>query len=74
MQVGNDVRPGHAQKLVAAFEGRPAEIVRPQGARLQVGPGGPVEDDEAVVDGLDEASWARVHHVNGMGEPVLPFP
>ena len=63
-----------AQNLVTALERRPAEIVRAEGARLQVGAGGPVENDEGLVDGLDVAGRARCHQVNGMGDAVLPSP
>ena len=46
VQIGNHVGPGVDQDLVAAFQGRAPEVVRPQMAQLQIGPGGPVEDHD----------------------------
>ncbi len=48
VQVGDHVRPGVHQHLVAALEGHAAEIVGTEVSQLQVGPDGSVEDHHAL--------------------------
>ena len=50
---GDDVGPGQAQHLVAAFEGLPAEVVGREVETLDVGAEGAVEDDDPLVHRLE---------------------
>ena len=56
VEVGDDVGPGVAQHLGAALEGGAAVVVERQFAQLEVGAGGAVVDDDAVVYGLQEVA------------------
>ena len=68
MQVGDHVGPGVDQDLVAALEGRAAEIVRSEVAQLQVGAGGAVIDDHALSGVVDEVG----HHHRVPGRKMVP--
>ena len=50
----HDVRPVNQQHLVAAFQGRPAEIRRREVLLLQHGPHGPVEHKDTSVQDVGE--------------------
>src|SRR5439155_1270355 len=53
VQVGDNVRPGVDQDLVAPLEGGATEVVRRQVARLQGGACGAVVHDDALARGLE---------------------
>ena len=55
VQVLDDVGPRHDEGLVATLERRASEVVRPEAAQLQVRPGRPVEDDDALVEKIQVA-------------------
>ena len=48
MQVGDHVRPGGHEDLVATLEGRAAEVVGSEVAQLQVGADGSVENHHSL--------------------------
>ncbi len=54
MNPQDHVGPGHVEVLVAAFERGAAEIGRRQPGLLQHGAHGPVEDENALVQGFEE--------------------
>ena len=53
VELPDDVGSGDAEHFVAALERLPAEVVRAQLAKLQVGPGGAVIDDDALACRLE---------------------
>ena len=53
MDVGDDVRPGLDQELVATLEGVAPEVVLAQMAELDVGANGPVKDDDTLGNGIE---------------------
>ena len=53
MELPDDVGSSDAEHFVAPFERVPAEVVRAQLAKLQVGPGGAVIDDYALACRLE---------------------
>ena len=53
MDVGDDVRSGLDQELVAALEGVAPEVVLAQMAELEVGADGAVEDDDPLGNGIE---------------------
>jgi hypothetical protein len=48
VQIGDHVRPGGAQQLVAALQGMTTEVIRTQFAQLQVGSRGAIEDHDPL--------------------------
>ena len=60
VQVGDHVRPGGHEHLVAALEGRAAKVVGSEVAQLQVGADGSVENHHSLAHGLQ----VRTHSIS----------
>jgi hypothetical protein len=56
VQVGDDVGPGHRQDVDAALELGPAVVVGVEVQALEVGAGGAVVHDDALVHEVEEAA------------------
>jgi hypothetical protein len=56
VQVGDDVRPGHRQDVDAPLELVAAVVVGREVEALEVGAGGTVEHDDALVDEVEETA------------------
>ena len=50
MQLADDVGPRRTEDLVAPLQRGAAEVVGVELGELEIGPGGPVEDDGATLD------------------------
>ena len=65
VEIGDDLGPGHGQDLVAAFEGRAAEVLRAEVAGLEVGAGGAVEDDDPFAQSVKERPHGEIKATGG---------
>ncbi len=60
VQLGHHVGAGDGQDLIATLQRRPAEVVGAEVTQLEVGAGGPVENDDALAHRLQESHGHRV--------------
>ena len=58
--------PGDGQDLVAALQGGATEVVGAQVARLEVGAGGAVEDDDPVAQSVEEGTHDQIRLPEGL--------